>query len=63
MSSFQSGFDFGQCVFIDKDLSLKGYVTGFCWKSDEGPTIEVSWLHNGTSHSVWLQPWRLEKAL
>ncbi len=57
---FHSDYNFGDRVKIDGDMT--GVVTGFCWKYDDGHTIEVSWIHNGAPHTVWLQPWRLSNA-
>lgn len=46
-------------VQIDGHQDLIGHVTGVCWKADDGHSIEVSWIHNGTSQVAWFQPWRL----
>jgi hypothetical protein len=58
-SSYTSHFALMDQVHIDGDTSLRGYVTALCWRSEDGPTIEVSWMHNGQAHSAWFQPSRL----
>jgi hypothetical protein len=58
-SRYTSHFALMDQVHIDDDTSLRGYVTALCWRSEEGHTLEVSWMHNGQPHSAWFQPSRL----
>jgi hypothetical protein len=58
-STFHSSFMMADRVHFDGDRDLIGTVTGFCFKYEDGPTVEVSWMHNGTSHVAWFVPWRL----
>ena len=46
-------------MHIDDDKDLKGVVTGFCWRSEDRPTVMVSWMHSGDAKEEWFQPWRL----
>jgi hypothetical protein len=46
-------------VLIDGDTSLRGRVIALSWRSEDGNTVEVSWIHNGISHAAWFQSWRL----
>lgn len=57
-SSFVSSLAFRDRVHIDADRDLVGYVTAFMWTQSRN-TVEVSWLHNGTSQSAWFDHWRL----
>jgi hypothetical protein len=57
----RSLYDLRDEVYIDSDKSIKGYVTGFNWKGSE-ILVEVGWIHNGASYSVWMAEWRLSKA-
>lgn len=68
-STFQAAFAFGDHVridtthpFVSTAECLTGVVTGVCWKSCDGHTIEVSWIYNGQSYAAWFQPWRLQHA-
>lgn len=49
-------------VTIDHDPSIIAVVTAVCWRSDDGCTIEVSWMHAGVIQTAWLSPWRLAPA-
>jgi hypothetical protein len=56
---FCTSLAFRDHVHIDNDRDLVGVVTGFCFTSDDGHTVEVAWFHNGISYSAWFSPWRL----
>lgn len=55
---FDIPFSLGERVVIDGDKELVGVVTALCWRATM-PEVEVSWIHQGVSHSVWMPPWRL----
>jgi hypothetical protein len=61
---FRSDFDLFDKVMIDDDRSLIGKVTSFQFRpiSDGGcsRTVEVSYIHNGSSHSAWVETARLK---
>jgi hypothetical protein len=60
-TALQVPFAFSDKVFIDGDKSITARVTGFWWKDDDkNYLVEVSWMHNGTSQTAWMQPWRLD---
>ena len=59
--TFTSCLAFGEFVYIDKDDSIKGIVTAVCWKDTGEYTVEVSWIHCGTSQSAWFSTSRLTK--
>jgi hypothetical protein len=59
---FRSRYGFKDRVVIDGDASLVGYVTAMLWRDPDGGAIEVSWIHNGTAQSAWIQPYRLTLA-
>lgn len=56
-----SDFAMRDTVIVDGDTSLKGHVTGFMWGNGDSLSIEVSWIHNGASYTVWMMPWRLTR--
>ena len=58
-SRYSSPFALMDRVHIDGDTSLRGHVTALCWRSEDGHTVEVSWMHNGISYAAWFQAWRL----
>jgi len=58
-SRYSSPFAFMDQVHIDGDTALRGHVTALCWRSEDGHTVEVSWMHNGISYAAWFQTWRL----
>ena len=60
-SEFRSRWEFGDRVFIDGDQSIKGTITGFCFRPSLH-TVEVSWVHNGDSKSAWFDHFRLQRA-
>ena len=61
---FRSDFDLFEKVMIDDDRSLIGKVTSFQFRPilDGGylPTVEVSYIHNGSSQSAWVEAARLK---
>lgn len=59
--SFKSSFAIGDRVLIDGCRDLVGRVTAYLWRST-GCQIEVSWIHNGTAQSAWIDDWRLTAA-
>jgi hypothetical protein len=61
-SQFMSRYAFRDLVHIDDDTSITGRVTAFSWRVTEEPSIEVSWMHNGQSHSGWFNEDRLSLA-
>jgi len=54
-TKFLSNFSFRDRVTIDADASITGVVSGFAWSTDEGETIKVNWMHNGTSQVAWFE--------
>lgn len=60
--SFHSRWQFGQRVIMDDDLSIRGTITGFCFRVTRDPTVEVSWFHNCDTKIGWFEEWRLAKA-
>lgn len=59
--TLHSQWVFGDRVEID-GTDVIGVVTAICWRSQDGMTIEVSWMHNGTAQTAWIQPYRLKEA-
>ena len=59
--TFAADFDFGDRVLLDGDSSLVARVVAFSFRS-EFPQIEVAWVHCGTLHSAWVDPFRLSAA-
>ena len=49
-------------VTIDGDTSIVAVVTAVCWRSDDGCSIEASWMHAGAIQTAWISPWRLASA-
>lgn len=60
---FESKFNKDDKVIIDGDQSLQGTVTSFQFRpvTDEisHATIEVSYVHNGSASSAWIEERRL----
>lgn len=54
-------FDLGTRVHIDDDTSIKAVVTGFLVRAHQ-MQFEVAWFNNGSSHSAWLDEFRLTEA-
>jgi hypothetical protein len=54
-----SEFDIGDCVHIDGDAGVRGYVTSVRWYG--GPLIryEVSWINDGHEVVAVIEEWRL----
>ena len=50
----------GESVIIDGDHSLIAYVVVINWDG-MGLEYKLSWMHNGSEHSGWFQPWRLSR--
>ena len=59
MTTYESRFDIGDRVRIDDHADMIARVTGVCWKTEDGHTIEASWIHAGANQSAWFPPWRL----
>ena len=62
MNVYHSVYKLGDWVYIDDDTSIKGVVTTVQFSTEKSPLLEVSWMHNGTAQSAWIQEWRLEMA-
>jgi hypothetical protein len=63
MTDFRSMFGYSDKVVIDEDHSLTAVVTGFYFGGPFNEKVEVSWMHNGTSHTESFPPWRLSPAV
>lgn len=48
-------------VTIDNDKEMHGVVTEVLFKANDHVTYSVSWLHNGTCHSAWVEEFRLSE--
>ena len=59
---FTSIWTFRDRVYLDGDQSIIGMVTGFQFRGDREPIVEVSWVHNGDAKIAWFEEWRLKKA-
>lgn len=48
-------------VKIDGDSSIKGTITAVMARGLQGNQVsyEVSYIHCGNSHSVWIESWRV----
>lgn len=54
-------FDLGDSVHIDHDTSITAVVTGFLARAHR-MQFEVSWFHNGSSQTAWIDEFRLTEA-
>lgn len=53
-------FDMADKVIIDEDPSIVGTVTAVLFRgSGLNVTYEVSYMHCGSSYSVWIESWRI----
>lgn len=56
-----ANFSIGDRVIIDHDKSILGVITAICIRGQgANVTYEVSYMHNGSSHSPWIEEWRLK---
>lgn len=54
------GYDIGDKVKIDGDQSLKGTITAVMVRGiNHNTCYEVSYIHCGSSYSVWIESWRI----
>ena len=54
-------YDLTQKVHVDGDKSITMVVTGFLVRAHQ-MQFEVSWFHNGTSQSAWVDEFRMSAA-
>lgn len=59
MTIYESKLAIGDRVGIDGCSDLRAVVTAVLWRN-ERPSYEVSWV-SGSSHTAWIEEWRLEK--
>lgn len=53
-------YDIGDHVMIDGDVSIKAVILAFMVVGKgHNIRIEVSWTHNGSICSAWVEDWRL----
>jgi hypothetical protein len=60
-TTWRSAYHLGEEVHIDGDRSLRAIVTGVLFRNSS-PSYELSWVHNGTSCSAWVEPYRVTGA-
>lgn len=56
------GWHLAPPVFVDHDQSMCFTVTAFTFRQSSGPSIELSWVHNGDIKSAWVEEFRLTSA-
>jgi len=61
-STFRSARQLGERVVIDGDRSLVATATGFQFRLERAPLVEVQYIHNGEGKSLWVEEWRLSLA-
>lgn len=60
MTTLYTKFERSERVHIDGDRSLTATVTAYLYRT-EGQ-YEISWVHNGTIQTVWIEEFRLSRA-
>lgn len=57
-----TAYAIGDRVTIDRDESLIGVITAACVRGTGlNVTYEVSYIHNGSDHTPWIEEWRINR--
>jgi hypothetical protein len=57
-------FNGGDYVVVDNSKDIKAVVLAVLVRGSPGHvSYDLSWFHNGSSCSAWIEEWRMEKWL
>lgn len=59
--AYGSEFEIGDAVIVDEDVSLRGVVTGICFRVGGYTSIEVSYCHHGDFKTANVEAFRVSK--